>query len=238
MSINETKPKRGFLDNTNGFTTRVNLYIIQYLCKVEKQKIKPREKGSKLIRNSKEVTETMADITQLSYERLNRILHGEGYSLSKDTSEHIANLLGISTDYFKKNADLVNIHDISREEWECYFYEEYKESVYNLKLLPSEIKKKWQKVFDILNSLTDSSYIPEHYNIETALYHIFYYFRYGTACRADSKLNNFLKDIKELEVSEWKELRDQPNLLKEYKKYLKRHLDYISAYITILKYEK
>lgn len=238
MGANKTKHKSGFLNNTNGFTTRVNLYIIQYLCKVEKQKIKPREKKLKLIKNSKEVTEAMADITQISYERLNRILRGEGYSLSKDISEHIANLFGISTDYFKKDADLVNIHDINKEDWECYFYEEYKGSVHNLKLLPSEIKKKWQKVIDTLNNFTNSSYIPEHYNIETALYHIFYYFRYGTACRSDSKLNNFLKDIKELEVSEWKELRDQPELLEEYKKYLKKHLDYISAYMTILEYEK
>jgi len=226
--MGEDKSKSNILNKKNGFHTRVNLYIIRYLYYHMKKADMFTVQGS----GKRKTSVDLYNYIRISRQRFDRIFKGENFQMTKKESKDIAELFHISADYFKKESELVLVHGITKEDWECYFHEKYGEnSVEKIQKPPREIKNRAEKVKNAFLEIIKNDYIAKHYDTKTALYHIHYYFKNGVAYKEVSTLSKFLEALELLKISDWKELSDHPTEMKKYLPLLKNHYEYVSSYI-------
>lgn len=228
------KSKSNRLNNENGFNTRVNLYIIRYLYYHMKKADQFMEDG----KGKRKASIPLRDCIGISRQRLDRIFAGYNFSMAAAESKKLAELFNISTDHFKKNGVLIQLHDITQDDWKYFFYVNYDKSISISKKPDDCVKEKAEKVEKSLKESLEADYIESHYARDAALYRVYYYFAYGSTFKDASTLEKFLKNLKKLKISDWKELGSKPDVLKEYLPLLEMHYEYVSAYVKCRELEK
>lgn len=227
--------KRTILDIANGFNTRVNLYIIRKLYY-------RMDKADRFMTSGIGKRKASVDIKEeilITRQRLDRIFCGYNFEMSSSESKTIAGLFNISTDYFKENGNLVSIHGITKEDWECFFSRQYgAESVTNIGKTKSEIDAGMKKVYGALEEVLKKDRIEQLYDTNTALYRIRYYFKHGVAYREVGAFSKFLESLELIKISDWKELEKDPADMRKYLPLLKKHYEYASAYLKCRELEK
>ncbi len=231
----ENKCNRNILDKETGFNVRTNLYIIRYLYYHMKKAGMFMESGS----YKRMKTVDLQDFIQISKPRLYRIFNGDRFELTARESANMIEIFNIRAEYFKKNGELIEISGITENDWYCFFGQTYGEkSVKKLGVLPDEMAEKAEKVQKALNELPKKDYIKNHYDTSHPLFRIHYYFEQGTTFKEFNRLQEFLESLKALKISDWKELADKPEDMKKYLQLLKKHYEYVDAYIKYREFEK
>lgn len=238
------KSNRNILDRDSGFNIRVNLYIIRYMYS-------HMEKADVFMVNTNGKRRTSIDVYEyvvISRQRFARMLQGKNFELTKTEKDTIIGYYNINKDYFEKNGEIIPVHyfkenvfirDITREDWECYFAQQYgKESVGEIIMPDEEIKERIKILQDALSDIVGKDYVPRHYDTAMPLYRIYYFFAGGHTFKEVSTLNKFLDSLERLRISDWEELAKNPIEIKKYLPLLKRHYEYIDAYIKCIEYEK
>lgn len=222
------------LSMEDGFNTRVNLFIIRYLYYHMKKHSCFMEEGKGKRQKSKDLKKRVG----ITRQRFSRIFNGYNFELSGKEAENIAGLFNISTDYFRKNGKLVEVHGIDRNDWKCYFNRQYNGSVKDVPYTPKERMGRADEVDARLQELVKKNFVANHYDTRMALYRIFYFFENGVAFREVSTLNKFLENLQLLKISDWKELKNNPADMKRYFHLLEKHYEYVNAYLKCRELEK
>lgn len=89
-----------------------------------------------------------------------------------------------------------------------------------------------------LKNLVQKDYIANHYDADTAIYHIHYYFEKHATFIAVSNLSIFLNSLERLKISDWKVLNDNPAAMKKYLGLLEKHYEYVNAYMKCREFEE
>jgi len=180
----------------------------------------------------RKATVDLKTYTLISRQRFDRIFKGNNFELTAQESKTITELFNISSDYFKKRGELILIHEITKEDWQCFFSQQYgKDSIEKIQKPPKQIVEGMEKVESTLKVIVKKGYIPDHYDTKTALYHIHYFFENGATFKEASTFSRFLECLELLKISDWKELADHPEEMKKYLYLLRRHYKYVNSYI-------
>lgn len=224
--------KSNILDMKNGFNTRVNLFIIKYLYYNMKKADEFMYSNGGRRKASVNLNETL----EMSLNRLNNIFNGLNYSMDKGLSEHIAGLFNISTDYFKKDSELIQIQGLTKDDWVCYFYNRKQTSVAKGQI--SDLKERVEKVNECLKNIKKDGYIAQNYATSSPLYRIYYFFSTGKQYKEVTRLDKFLDAIKILKIDDWGEIKSDMQKMKKYQDLMKKHYEYVCAYIQCRELEE
>lgn len=230
-----SESKRNILNKTEGFNTRVNLYIIRYLYYRMNKADRFMKPGTGKRKASIDIKEEVL----ISRQRFNRIFEGENFEITATEAKTIATLFNISTDYFKKDGELIAIHNITKGDWECFFALQYGESsVTKTERAIDGNVAGMNKVNKALQDIIKNDYIEHHYDTKMALYRIRYYFRHGVTYKEVSAFSKFLENLELIKISDWQELEYNPADMKKYLPLLKKHYEYVSAYLKCRELEE
>ena len=224
--------KQNILDMQNGFNTRVNLYIIKYLY----YNMKKADKFMEDRGGRRKASVELNIILEISLQRLNNIFNGCRYSMDEKTSVRIAKLFNISTDYFKKNSEIIQIYGITKDDWICYFYQRNNQSVVKGQI--SNLKERAGKVKQFLKDITKAEYIASNYDTGSPLYRVYYYFATGKEYKEVGRLDKFLDAIEILKIDDWKELKGDTEKMRKYLYLMKKHYEYVYAYLKCRELEE
>lgn len=222
------------LSREDGFNTRVNLFIIRYLYYHMK-------KASSFMKAGKGKRQMSVDIKEyvgIPRQRFDRIFKGDNFQITEENAKDISGLFNISADYFKKSGLLIEIYGIDRNDWKCYFSQQYKGSVESAPYTPKVRTDRAVEVDKKLCELIKGNYIAKHYDTKTTLYRIHYYFENGVAFKEVSPFNKFLENLQLIKISDWKELEYNPAEMAKYLPLLKKHYEYINAYLKCKELEQ
>ena len=169
--------------------------------------------------------------------RVNNIADGRNFRRNAGEVEMLAKLFNISEIYFREGGELIELHGITESDWRCkYKMQKHKDGTPCWKT-PQEREESVKKVEKALKELEGRGYVEKHYDMSTAVYHIHYYFKTGVACQEVSTFNKFLENLKAIKVTDWKKIGENQEELKEYLCILKKHYEYVSAYVKYQEYE-
>lgn len=209
----------------NALHIMVNLYIIRYLYshldKAECFMIKSQRKKS---RNYNE-------IIGISRPRMDRIFHGENFTISKKERENICSMFHIQDTFFQKDGSFMQIHMLDETDWQCFFNIKYYTDIpigFNTK----EEQKNADKVINVLKKLVIKGIIENEYDTQTPIYRIYYYFKNGTTYQEESRLTKFLKALSDLNISDWDELEGNLDQMIRCGDMLEKHTKYVKSAIT------
>lgn len=225
--------KRNILNKEDGFNVRVNLYIIRYLYYRMSKADKFMKPGTGKRKASIDIKEEIL----ISRQRFDRIFNGENFEITALEAETITRLFNIDKEYFKKNGEIISIHNITRNDWECFFAQQYGEDTVK-KTGTGDNVTGMNKVQNALVNITEKDYIEYHYDTKMALYRIRYYFKYGVTYKEVSAFSKFLENLQLIKISDWKELEYNPAEMAKYLPLLKKHYEYVNAYLKCRELEK
>lgn len=214
-----------------GFNARVNLFIIRYLYGKMKKADRFMVPGKGKRKKSIDISEFIGFDDQ----RLDRVRKGENFRLAPSDTTVIAECFNIDREYFQEKGKLMEVHGIVPEDWKSYFLErnsakgkgkdgEHVEE-------PSEWQPGYEKVKRKLDELVSKGYIEGNYSKQAPIYRIHYFFEKGEVYREPSRLDIFLESLERLEISDWKQIADRQDDMKECLELLKKHYEYVSAYV-------
>lgn len=210
-----SESKSNILDAKTGFNTRVNLYIIRYIYYHMKKDDQFMEEGKGIRKKSI----PLESLIFFSRQRFARIFAGENYQVTKEESQILANMFNIDTDYFKKDAELIEVHGLGVNDWKTFF--RY--------LNTSQKIEKWDKAMEELKRLVIEDYIFSHYDTSAPLYRIYYYFKKGVTFKEVTPFHKFLENLELIKISDWKELDNSSDDMTHYLDLLKKHYEYVHS---------
>lgn len=225
--------KRNILGIKDGFNTRVNLYIIKHLY----YRMKKADQFMKTGSGKRKASIDLKEEILISRQRLDRIFNGMNFEMTASETEAITGLFNISKEYFKKDGELISIHNITRNDWECFFAQQY--GSYTVKKTGAGNNVEgMKKVETALEEIIKKDYIESHYDTKAALYRIRYYFKHGVTYKVVSAFSKFLENLQLIKISDWKELEYKPSEMAGYLPLLKKHYEYVNAYLKCRELEK
>ncbi len=113
--------RRNILDFETGFNVRANLYIIRYLYyHMKKADIFMMEGEGK-----RRKSVALKEYVPISRTRFRRIFDGENFEIASEDKRKISECFNISTEYFRKEGELIQIHGLTQEDWKCFFFQQY-----------------------------------------------------------------------------------------------------------------
>lgn len=219
------KSGRNIMDFKTGFNVRANLYIIRYLYyhmnKANKFMMEGKGKRRKSVGIEKYVP--------ISRTRFKRIFDDENFEISSEDKKTISECFNINEEYFKKDGELIPIHELTQEDWKCFFSMQYNDGKIKLTKTRTEIEAGTEKVEGSLKKLTKKNHVANNYSTKTAVYRIHYFFENGAVFKEESALNLFLESLELLKISDWEELEKNPESMRKYVGLLEKHYEYASA---------
>ena len=227
------------INATTGFHIRVNLYILRYFWKH--------------LRNQEAWEDVdMYSLFGISRQRYGRMIGGENFYLPSGTVNSICSQLAIDPKYLTvaegtgipQKDRLIHIEGLKYEDWQAGFN----------RLLTVEANERRREedkaslgepeageimaiktIKNALNQHVANGYIQEHYDNNTPLFRICYYFSKRITYSEGEYAKYLMNELKRLKVQEWKQA--ETDSLKEYKEILSEHLEYINAQLVIKRYE-
>lgn len=225
--------KRNIMNRKDGFNTRVNLYIIKHLY----YRMKKADQFMKTGSGKRKASIDLKKEILISRQRLDRIFKGENFEMTALETKTIAGLFNISKEHFEKNGELISIHNITREDWECFFAQQYGNYTVEKTGRGNNVEG-MKKVETALEQIIKKDYIECHYDTKMALYRIRYYFKHGVTYKEVSAFSKFLENLQLIKISDWKELEYNPSEMEGYLPLLKKHYEYVNAYLKCRELEK
>ncbi len=218
------------LDRTTGFKTRVNLFIIYQMY------YKTKKAPSFMVpgKSRRGIAKDLGEKIGISRQKLFGIFRGDRYSMNDAKAQKIADLFDINADYFGKDSELIKIHEITENDWRCFFQQRNPSSVDHVTKFQDELKNGEKKVKEGLKEITDFEYVANYYATESPVYRISYYLTNGMTYHGTGRIDNFLHALEALDITDWKGLIDDKKVLiddkKKYMELMKRHYEYANAY--------
>lgn len=213
--------KRNLLNKDTGFNVMVNLYVIRYLFShMEKAECFMDKNGKR--KKSKDVY----DILGITRQRMHRILHGEGFEMSKDNREKLKNLFDIEDEYFNKNGKMVEVHLITEEDWKFLFAVKYK---VDLNVFGSSRQKAEhiEKIEKALERLLKKNVVENEYATDTAIYKIWYLWKNGVKHKEESNVDTFIRALDKLQIRDWIAIEDDLEKMEWCRGELLKHANYL-----------
>lgn len=215
---------RGTYDCDSGLPIRVNLYIIKSMYYGMKKA------NVFMVNNAGRKPKSVpiyGNFLPISRQRFDRINNGERFEFTNKEVNDIVDRFGIEMKYFRRdNPDMFDISGIDFTDWQCYYncYHNgsYSVSVGNINDRADMVKEKLKEL-----AHKDWKQSPDKKN---PLYRIWYYFHTGERYEEESRADKCINALRNMKYKDWLE---SPEKLEEASQLLKKHYDYVAAFMTI-----
>ena len=216
------------LNNITGFNIMVNLYILRYLyMHIDKNK----GKGSSFY----------SDIVDISRQKFQKICNGQPFTFGENRRKTLCKRFNIPEVYFIENGSIIEINGLDENAWKNYFNRHFTalgEWKYQTTFAtPVQQKKMEEELVAILKKHSKKGFIEGTYKSTEAIYKIWYYFEKGITFTPSSNLDRFIKDLSEIECTDWNVYARDSNALQKYIDILQNHVRYMMALKIIGEYE-
>lgn len=210
--------------DNNGLAIRINLYIIKSMYYGMKKA------NVFMVNNAGRKPKSVpiyGNSLPISRQRFDRINGGMCFEFTSKEANKIVDTFGIEMKYFRRDdPDMFGFFGIESIDWQCYYYEYYKAS-YQVNV--KDVKTRAEKVKKKLKELAhkDWKQSPDKKN---PLYRIWYYFHTGERYEEESRADKCINALRNMKYKDWLE---SPEKLEEASQLLKKHYDYVAAFMTI-----
>lgn len=242
--MTEKKGGRNILDITNGFHVMVNFYIMRYMY----SHMDDKADGLGTYGNYMDIREeSFYKTIGTTKQRTLRILHGGRFEMTAEYVDLLVLRFGLERAYFDRigRSDgaggkievgrFIEVASVSIEDWKCFFDMKY-ETDFAVTEHPENLQAAAERVRVGLEKLMQAGTIENEYAKSSAVYRVYYFYKYGEPYQEETALIKFRKAINALKLSDWEEIEDKPEEMDEYKRVLEMHLNYlriVSAYRRI-----
>lgn len=210
-----------------GFCIRVNMYIIRHIFKNAKNKL------------SKDTTmNDLYEVIGIDRQKFQKICGGQNYYLTQDKRKRLSACFNIEEKYFAEGGKMFIVHGLDEQKWKCFFNQHYG-VYYKIDGVPNKRQQDYKKeVSQILEEeCKNFEYIEKSYSTDSPIFRVAYYFKNGIAFKEERPIQRFLRELNNVEMTDWDELKSDRKRLEAYKEQLEEHIRYIQALLTISKYE-
>lgn len=216
--------RRYIMNKKNGFNVMVNMYIIRYLYSHIEKSSRFMDSENK----KKKSIDFYENVIHISKPRMIRMLHGMDFEVSANERKELCRIFYIKEDYFLKNGLFMEVHLLDEIDWKCFFNEKY-DTLFQLNLSNRVKQEKIKKVKENLKYLVKKDVIENEYEHDSPIYRIYHYFHKGNIYKEESRLTRFLRELSNLQLSDWEDIEMDIVELNKYQKMMAEHTNYITV---------